>query len=443
MAQDIWDLIQERAVYKGTREELALALSTTEGSALSPESLEPKIVELVRFLSPLVAGLKIVQSNGKTHEFNDRTAIPSANFEGEKAVTTDSQSTYNRRTAPLKIIRAKGGVTGFQQASSKSFVNSYANEVLGAAQAMAYAMEFGVMWGNLAADQYQYDGLDTKIITNRVDVAGVVKLSDLDDMLDPIIGKGPINRGDMAFFMSPMMHSKINTLQSEVRKSITKVMYAGGIEMTSYRDIPIVDTSFCRPTSKMGVIAVANSATAGNLVGGQTYRWRVAAVTKYGEQWASTAVTHTLGGGNTSVDITFTAVAGAELYKVYRTLQAGAASSEVFSKRNAAKTYDGAGTIGAAVVSINDGTLDASLGTDKPLDQDDKDEVIFLLNMNQDISLEIASLLNEQGEKVKNLIQMLPLARTIDQEQFLLLSYQALVYKGDIFNALSRRLRIS
>jgi len=439
----MWDLIQQRASaeLRGVRQELSLALDTTTGGALSPESLEPKIVELVRKLSPLVAGLTVIQADGKTHEYNERSALPSAAFEGEKAVTGTSQSTYTRRPTPLKIIRARGGVTGFQQAASRKFVNSYVKEIAGAAQAMAWGMEFGVMWGNATSDQYQYDGLDTKIITNRLERNAVVTLRHLDEVIDAIIGVGALDPSNMAFYLSPQMHSKISSLATEVRKNLPRIKYPGGLEMESYREIALVDSSFCKPTSQMGVVTAADDATVGGLIAATQYRYKVAAVTRFGEQWAGAEVTHTTGGGITSIKLSFTAVADAQLYKVYRTIGGGGVGTEVLAGIYAAKTYDGDGTITGYVASIIDIVADAALGTDTPLDYTNREETVFLVNRDPEISTEIAGLMNEQGEKVQNLIQMLPLARVKDQEEFLLLSYQALIYKGDIFNGLLRRLR--
>lgn len=443
MQTTVWDLINRNQAVQGIREELRLALDTTTGGVLSPESLEPFIVELVRKLSPFVAGLKVIQANGKTHEFNKRSALPTAYFEGEKATTLSSQSTYSREAVPLKIIRARGGVTGFQQAASKKFVNSYVKEIVGATQAMAWHMEFGSMWGNKTADQYQYDGLDTKIITNRITKTGsIITLRFLDDMIDPILEQG-VKREDLAFYLSPQMISKISTLQTEVRIPVTNVKYAGGVEMQSYRELPLVPSSFTRPKTTMGTVTAADDATVGSLVPAKTYRWMVSAITRFGEQWASAEVSHTLGGGISSVKLSFSAVADALLYKVYRTVDGGGAGTEVLAGRYAAKTYDGDGNVTGNVVSIIDTIADVALGTDTPLLASGVEEVIFLCDLNSDESLEVASLVNEQGEQVKNLVQMLPLARTKDQEEFLLLSYQALIYKGDIFNSMLRRVKIA
>lgn len=441
---NIFDLLAKQGKHgiEKVREELALQLTTADGGVLSPESLEPIIVELVRKLSPLIAGITVIQSNGKTHEFNNRTALPEAYFEGENASTPSSKSSYNRISVPLKIIHAKGGVTGFQQAASKAFVDSFVKEVQGASQATAWAIEFGVMWGNATADQYQFSGVDTWISTNRIDKNAVITLRYLDDMIDPILNAGVVDRTTLAFYLSPQMLSKISTLQTEARISIEKVIYAGGLEMASYRGIPLIPTSFTRATSQMSAPSVANDAASGGLQTGKTYRYKVAAVTTTGEQWASDETSLATITGTATL-VTWVAVAGARLYKIYRTVGDGATGTEKYLTTVAAKTYDGDGTITGNKTQFIDTLADGTIGNDYPLSFTNKDEVIFLLDLDPEKSIEIAGLRNQQGEVVKNLIQMLPLARTKDVEEFLLLSYLALVFKGDIFNAMLRRVRVA
>lgn len=442
--ESFWDVLQKRreAVLDGVRQELALALSTTEGGALSPESLEPKLVDLVRKLSPLVAMVSVIQANGKSHDFNENSDIPVAYFEGEKATTPTSQGTYTRRSTPLKIIRSRGGATGFQQAASKKFIDSYTKELTSAAKAMAWKMEYGIMWGNAAADQYQYTGMDKSIITNRWDRNAIVTLRHLDYMIDPILSEGITDRSKLAFVMSPQMHSKISVLQTEARINVPRVTFPGGLEMETYRLIPIIDSSFIRPTSQMGALTLVNGG-GGALTPATTYRYKVAAITQYGEQWASAESSTLLGGGDSSVTISWTPVAGALLYKIYRTVSNGGANTETLLVTIAALTYDGTGTVTGTVASYADLLGDAVLGTDTPLDYTNQDESIMLLNFSQDDSVELASLINENGDRVTNLVQMLPLARTKDLEEFLLLSYQALIVKGQKYNAMSRRLRVA
>jgi len=422
-----------------TREELKLALDSTSGDALSPESLEPFIVETVRRLAPVFSLMTVIVADSKTHEFNKRTALPSATFEGENATTVASNSTYERISEPLKIFRGKGGVTGFQQAASKKFVNSFAKELEGQAKSMAWAIEFGLLWGNKTSDPYQFDGFDTKITTNRLDKNAVITLRHLDDLIDKIQEAGILDHRTLAFVASPTMISKISTLQSEARKAVVNVEFPGGLVMTTYREIPLIRSSFVRPTSTFGVLTTASSATAGALTPGATYTYRIAAVTTRGEQWASTSTAQLLAGGQSSADLTWVAVADAQLYKVYRTAANGAAGTELLRATIAAKTYDGNGTITAAVTAYNDGVV--ALGTDYPLDATNVDEIIFLLNFDQSEGAEIASLINDFGEEIQNMIQYLPLGISSDKTEFLLISYMAMLYKDDQVHGMLRRVR--
>jgi hypothetical protein len=431
------------------REELLLLLDTTTGANLIPEDLEKVLTDLVKWNAPVTRMLSLKKANGLTHEFNQITAIPNGQFEGENAVTVISNSTYNRATVQLKVMRVKGRVTGLVQAASAAYINAWKQELSASAKSMGRNIEFGILWGNATADQYQYDGADTAITTNRIDHNAAGTLGLLDQMIDSAHNAGA-QMDQFIFVMSPQMVSRMSGLQTEIRKSIPleSVEFPGGFRMSMYRDIPMLPSSFCRPSSQMGALGLASSATAGSLVAGQTYRYRVSAVTFFGEQSASAAAAGQLvAGGQSSVDITFTAVAQAQLYKVYRSAAAGAAGSEFLSQVVAAKTYDGNGTVTGAVVAINDGVADASLSTtDKPYDiqvagVSGADETIFFLDIDPNQGVNLVGLINPQGAKVDNLVQHIPLAVITDAMDFLLTSYHAPAWKGEIFSSIGRRVR--
>ncbi len=438
---------QYPGVFDKTREELLLSLDTGAGSGgpLIPEDLNPTIVELVRWLSPLTAMVKVERANGLTHQFNQRTVLPAAAFEGENALTAQSNSTYVRATVELKVIRSKGSVTGLLQAASQKFTNALKKEIEGAAKAMARLIEFGLLWGN-TTDAYQYNGADAVITTNRIDWNAVASLGLLDDMLDRVENAGAA-MDPKCFIMSPQMNSKVSGLQTQIRKSVNvgQIEFPGGLIMNTYRDVPILRSSYCRPTGTMGAITAADSGVAGSLVAATAYNWRVAPVTIYGEQIASPSTAHTTGGGITSVLVSFAGYAGALLYKVYRTIGAGAAGTEKLVAVIPSLLYDGNGTVVGLVASYNDGVADASLGADSPYDAagggNDVMETIFLIDLDLDNSLGIYGLLNMQGDPVADLIQFLPLARVKDSEDFLLVSYHAPAWKAERFSALARRVR--
>lgn len=446
------------------RHDALLALDTTSGAALIPEDLEPILVEQLRRLTPLLARTPLGPANGSAHDFNSRTAVNQGTFEGENAETPTGQSTYVRRTVPLKIVRAKGGVSGFQQASAKANIDSLMAEMVGATRGLGWAIEGATLWGDATADPFQYDGLDISIQTNRRDGAGgTVTIDDIDRLLDDIQTQGVFDAPQMGLLMSPQMASKLSQVQGQLRLPRDRVRGEGGFEFETYRDVPIMKSTFTRPNFLTGAPVIADSGTGGGLVPAATYQYKVAVVTLTGEQLASAASTaFTPGGGITSADLTLPVAAvlasGATplLWKVYRSIDAGAPGSEVLSAIFAGQTFDGDGTPTGTVAVVNDGTADGALGTDKPLvgTLAAPDETIWALWFNSDQSFTHVSLMNQfaqpapgadalAAEGSSTFLQLLPLARLKDKEDFLVQSYHALAVKAENFNSVLRSIRAS
>jgi len=432
-----------------TREELLLALDTNTGDPLIPEDLEKILVDLVKWNAPFTRTVEVIRANGLIHQFNQITGIPTSQFEGENAETVITNSGYNRDGVTLKVIRTKGRVTGLLQAASAKYINAWKQELINSTKSMGRTIEFAMLWGNATADGYQYDGADTAIQSYRYDINAVADLADLDMALDGAYNEGA-QMDPYVFVMSPNMVSRMSTLQTEIRKSVPldTIEFPGGFRMTTYRDVPMLPSSFCRPTSQMGTLALTSAANTGGLMTpGEVYRYRVSAVTYFGEQCASASASPvTILATHNSVEIDFTAVANAQLYKVYRSPDAGGVDTEVLLSTWAAKTYDADGTVTGAITQIIDLLDDSSLGTDYPMNPEvagtrGVDETIFLINISPQQSLVIAGLINPQGEKVNNLVQHIPLAVTRDAMEFLLTSYHAPAWKGEKFSAVLRRAR--
>jgi hypothetical protein len=426
------------------REELTLALDTASGAALIPEDLDDIIVDLVKKQAPLAAMLSVNPANGKTHEFNRLTDLPVARAEGENAKSDSTNSTYERDSVPLKIIRAKGSVSGFQQAASKKYVNSFQTEIVNAAKSMGYSVEGYLLWGSAAADQYQYSGANKVIQSNRIEFGDVAALSLLDDMIDPIEERGAL-ADKKVFILSPQMISRISSLDPTVRKNIAAVEFAGGRRMQHYRDIPLLPSSYTRPVSKMQPITLASAGTGGNMEPAGSYRYRVAAVTLFGEQWASDSKPITLTAGHTKCQVTWPTVLNAIQFRIYRTIEGGAEGEEKLVAVIAGCEYSGDGTPGAAITTYLDANPDTVVETSKDYalvkDGAVGDEVIFLMNLDPDNSVELEGLVNEQGERMSSLVQYIPLAVTRDAMDFMLVSYHAPAWKGEMFNAMARRVR--
>jgi hypothetical protein len=435
---------RDEALTYRLREQMLLALDSTAGEPLIPESLDDIIVDLVKKQAPLTAMLTVNQANGKTHEFNRLTGLPVARAEGENADTAGTNSSYQRDSVPLKIVRAKGSVSGFQQAASKKYINSFQTEIVNAAKSMGYSIEGYVLWGDAAADIYQYSGANKAIQSNRIEYGDTAELALLDEMIDPVEEKGAL-ADKKVFILSPQMISRLSSLDPTIRKNIAAVEFAGGRRMHHYRDIPLLPSSYTRPVSKMADITLASGGPGGNMEPGGAYRYRVSAVTIFGEQWASDSKDITLTAGHTKCQVSWTPVANAILYRVYRTIEGGAEGEEKLVAVVPGCTYKSDGTpelpITAYIDANPDTVVEAASDYALVKDSEGGDEVIFLMNLDPDNSVEIEGLLNEQGEKMDALIQYIALAKTKDTDDFLLLSYHAPAWKGEMFNAMARRVR--
>jgi len=424
------------------RKELRLALDKTTGSALFPESLEKHIVELVKIHAPTVDLLTVRQADSAVQEYVRTTSVPLGRFEGELASQALQSSTNERVQLPLKIIRRGGSVAGFTDAASRKFVDAYEREIVLATRGIAATIECGNMFGNADADQYQYTGFDPQI-KNRFDADAVASLDILDAMIDEVHTAGG-TRHDKVFFMSPKMLSKFSRLDETIRRTIAKTEYAGGIRMASYRGANIIEAPYLKPSAKMGPVTAADGGVAGTLSAGADYRYRVAAVTLTGgETYASDITTHTAPAApNSSIKLSWAAVDGAILYKIYRDNGGGEALTLLTTI--AALTYDANGTPTGTVTEWTDtGAIAYNANADRPLDKSDGDEIIFLIDLDPDEAACLYGLRSTTGEKLNNLVVFEELAKTKDSRDFMLKAYLALAVKNEYLHAVTRRVRLA
>lgn len=435
----------------------ALDSTTSSGTALIPQIIDPYIAELALKVAPLRTLIPRVPWKSGTYDRNKRTAFGASRFVGDANTLAESNSAITRFQEPLKIIQSKGGVTGFLQASSQELLDAYKLEVNGATVSSTYTEEYGQVWGNRFADDKQFNGLDTWVQTNVTDQAGVtIAFTMLDTPIDQILRRGG---RPQVILMSHAMQSKLSaTLLTNQQRFLDKVEIKGGMRLLSYRDIPIYPTTFLQGNQAWtgGVVASSTAGTGGTITAG-TYRYKVAAVLTTGETLPAAEVTQVVGAGTTNtITLTWSAPSPANsvnLYKIYRTT--GAVDSEVLYTVIPAVTYlttsDLIGTL-----SITDVTtwVDTGLRTsqtapgggftvtganyiptkaDKVLGTDE--ENIFVISTDvpgvEGYATHMA-VLKELG--------YMPLAKIADKEWFLVLSYSVLIMIEQ-FSAQLRRVK--
>lgn len=433
----------------------ALTTATSSGAALLPEDLEPAIVEYLGRQMPLFSMLPKRTATSKTHEYTVRTAVPDAWFEGELTPANAAASSYERRSVQLKIARVWGGVSGFQQRMSEQFVNALATEIEGSVEGLAELMEYAVLWGN-DTDTKQYDGIEAFIINDSTaqktignggnvnDVNGVITLSDLDDMLDAVeTGRGTTN-DNKVIIASPQMISKITGLQTKIQRTVQQIEFEGGFRMATYRGIPMVPSGFVRPAGTTTSPDVTATAAAGGSLADDTYYYRIASVTRYGEQLVGGEDSATTATTNNSVALSWTADSNAVLYKIYRGTTAGADNLELLDVI-AAKSYDSAGTVSGNVTSYTDDGTKTPVSSVKPLDPVSSvvEETLFVVNLDPRRGAHLVGNMSPLGERLDTFVSYVPLAVTRSSFDYMIESFHALVVPQPTLHAVARRVRVA
>jgi len=475
------DLIRQYNKFSGENKSLiqkALTSATASGEALVPQHLEQTITNALPRLSAALAMITPKFDNQKLHEFNRLTTLPGVGGAmGESAVTPTYQPAFTRASVTMKVVRRKGATTDFLQDSSKRNIDAAAINIEASLLSHVYDLENYIMYGSAGANPYEFTGLDTFVQTNRTNkaVGGEVptSLKVFDDMIDANMDYQGIGH-KKAFVMSPYMLSKLSQLLANVRiqQPLGVVDIAGGWRLNSYRDVPIIVSSACRPKSTMGAVTPTTATIGGTIADGLVTYIRVSAVTRDGEQLACDEITSTAGSSaNTNtVILTFTPVTGAFRYKVYVGSESGALT---LSRIVPAFTYDSNGTItssdtdavgtaGYTTVTSNSSgnvnvitllntptTADAAtvptlLQSDVPLVATDgiAPEYVFFWDLDEYQGLGRLPYTNEGGSRFNGLVTIEDLAKTDDFLPFMIKTYAALADSFEATSGIIRGLRV-
>ena len=455
----------------------SIGATTVAASPLIRQKLEQTITNTMVRLAPELAVIQGEYDAQKTHEYTKLTALPAANgFMGEGATTPTRNSTYSRESVSLKIVRRKGAVTNFLQDAAKSFIDASAAEMENHLQAHGYDIIHGLEWGNSAANSYAFDGLDTLISTNRINeaVGGALPttLKFLDDMIDRNLAKQGGQHAKV-FLMTPEMQSLVSRLLTNVRLQqgggtggTGVVEIKGGWRLETYRNIPILPVAGMKPNTAMGTVTTA-FATSGGTVADGTYYFRVAYVDYNGESEASAEATVVCTGGNGdehTVTLSWTAIDGAFMYKIYCATSSGGEKLVAVIK---ATTYDSTGTPDSPVTGcvftttpstpnptltlsatggVKDGptaSVNTAMAKDVPLvaTANIVPEYVVLWDLDKYQGLGKVPYTNAGGDRFNGLVTMVPLAQTDDNIPFLIRSYMALCPSFEATSIIHRGLR--
>lgn len=337
--------------------ELREALTASGVTALTPKLIDPLLLEYQRRYSPLVRAIPSVKWDSTQYFYNQRTVVATGGFVSDGGAQPVANSTYVQNSVTIAHLQVVGAVTGYAQEVTRQIIGDLRQtEIEGSIRGMYWDVETGIDWGNAASTasgaRPQYDGLDTLVATwsganqNSQDKAGnTLTLAMLDELIDMVESNAamPVFDNSWMLVMSNTSASKIAQLQLAQQRYNDRVEVAPGLIVDSYRNIPIVKTSFLSPRNyAMGT--VTGGAGTGSLPGGlssltgslsnATYKYVVSPViARQGEILPCTEVSQATGGANGYVTLSFTVPTGLDgsqpiLYKVYRTASGGASGTE-------------------------------------------------------------------------------------------------------------------
>jgi hypothetical protein len=338
---------------------------------LIPKSIDPVLLEYQRRYAPLLLAIPTRQWNSTQYFFNRRVSRPDSGGVVDGGARPIGNSTYEQAVFNIKLFQAVGAVTGFAQAVTRDVVGDLRQiELDGTVTSMMYTLENAFIWGNdgaTAGGAYPIcSGLDYLVsnwtagsgsnnYVNAVDINGNFALHYLDQLIDLVESNAAMPIGSQYMLvMSPRMASAVSqAFVAQQRFAAPTTMIGGGLNVPTYRDIPIIKSSFLSPrTNVMGAVTTATATTGGTLAAA-TYYYRVSAVVaRFGEISASTEVSQVTTGSTSTVTLSFSTPgnlpdgASPILYKVYRSTATGTESL--------VGVTDAFDTTGAAVTSIID-----------------------------------------------------------------------------------------
>jgi hypothetical protein len=469
---------------------LMKALDTTTGSALIPENLDKEITNILQRLSPEISLINLKKISGNSWQFNRFTKLPSqGGAMGENGTTPVRSSTYTRASVTLKEIRRKGQVTDFAQDATEEVIDAVATEMENNLLAHIYDIINYCIWGNAHANVYEFSGLDyfvgalsttnhyNRIVKTRYGITPST-LKELDDAIDYSNRKGG-NKHARCLVMSPEMASLFSRLTTNVRdnrevkgRGFEQALINGGWRLWAYRDIPIIESSSVTPVQTMPTVTVTGTTgTSSGLGGATTLYFKIAEVTKDGEQLAcaevsqaiTTADTITLGWTpTTDAD----GIALAYRYRVYCSNTAGGGSNtEKLVKIIPGYTYDSngaySGNVSSVTFSSNPASADptvsapasfagitttvpAHMRDDIPYEQESAHavpETVFLWDLDPVQGLGQVPYTNTRGSQVGGLVTSEELAKTDAWRNFLLRSTMAMADRFEATSYIIRGLR--
>ncbi len=250
--------------------------------------------------------------------FNTQTALPKAQFTTQAPSTTDVAATtgsYVQSSYPIKNMQVNLDIPAFTQQVATATGSLRDLELTAAGKSYSWleevAMYYGAQTATINTKRPQWNGFDNQVASgNKIDAGtALLTLNMMDNAIDSVKGVAATELGtDWFYLMSGKMQSRLNGLfvqQQRFNAGMTKIFARddfgdpnaavadnytdAGLEVATYRGIPIVLSSFMTNQGTMGTLTLTsnNTGSAGGLLAANTYYYVLEAVTRYGLTAAS------------------------------------------------------------------------------------------------------------------------------------------------------------
>ncbi len=323
-----------------------------------------------------------------TYIFNEVTNYPQAQFTTEDPPTSGtgavlaSSSVYNQVSYAIKHWQVAMDLSKFSIQTARVNGDLATLELQGASKSAVYLREVAYMYGSAGASvntkRQANDGLDLLInINNKIGGGQIINFQMLDAAIDAVSNSLAEEIGEnYEIVLTPEMWSSLGrgfvTQQRFMGEAViyprddrgklgapvtyNKSYVRGGLNVLTYRDIPLVKSTFLASKGQMSAVSASPTGTDGVIPAG-TYKYYVEVVTDIGVSLACAEVTAVVSSTN-HVALSWTAPAITDtygntrlnlFYRVFRTSAGGASGSEtLYAVINA---YDNTDT---AVTAWND-----------------------------------------------------------------------------------------
>lgn len=269
------------------RKALTTTLSTYTGGTLPvliPVYVDPEIIDLTRRATPLVELIPRVTNYGKTADYNQITAIATAQPLAEDAALSEQNDTFARKSVSVKYLYSVGRVTGPMFAASKQYLSSggYVDalslEVKNKTLALKRLEEAMILIGDASANwtepvnsttvtaAYSFNGL-YQLITNansndlggsssyRTDMAGAsLGISNIRTAIRTCRTAG----GEPNLIVTDYAtYDAIKALIQDQLRYVSTQTIAWGITTVSFEGLPIIASRFLSTTAGTGAMLPA------------------------------------------------------------------------------------------------------------------------------------------------------------------------------------------